>query len=177
MKYFDNADTFQRWAVSDNASDLIRANQENWIVQPWIAGRSASLALIAHREYHILGAFEQRIELDRSANMDGVGFVRYRGGVGPIENVSCADLQEFSESVLMALPERAKGWIGIDFLIPFGTEGPRDWVVIEINPRLTTSYLGYRQWYGPELANRLIEVRAMPSEVDFQNWNHITFDA
>jgi predicted ATP-grasp superfamily ATP-dependent carboligase len=27
-----------------------------------------------------------------------------------------------------------------------------DLVVMEVNPRLTTSYLAYRQWYGPELA-------------------------
>ncbi|HYV19301.1 MAG TPA: ATP-grasp domain-containing protein [Verrucomicrobiae bacterium] len=44
-----------------------------------------------------------------------------------------------------------RGFVGVDLVI--GAEGP---VVIEINPRLTSSYLGLRRRFGPALARLMI---------------------
>jgi predicted ATP-grasp superfamily ATP-dependent carboligase len=44
-----------------------------------------------------------------------------------------------------------RGFIGVDLVL--GDEGP---VVIEINPRLTSSYLGLRRRFGPALARLMI---------------------
>ncbi len=43
-----------------------------------------------------------------------------------------------------------RGWVGVDLVLP--DDGPP--VVVEINPRLTTSYLGYRRLTGTNLAER-----------------------
>jgi predicted ATP-grasp superfamily ATP-dependent carboligase len=80
--------------------------------------------------------------------------VAYLGGSGPILRDDYGVLEEFVERILSGIPG-AKGWIGVDFL--YRTRGAgsirmEDLLVVEVNPRLTTSYLAYRQWYGPELA-------------------------
>ena len=126
----------------------VRCTTDRWIVQPWQEGEHASLAVLcdSSQSFTLLGACSQRI--DRREQ------VTYLGGSGPILRNDCAILVEFVEHILSGIPG-AKGWIGVDFL--YRTRGAssirlEDLLVVEINPRLTTSYLAYRQWYGLELA-------------------------
>lgn len=129
-----------------------------WIVQPWIPGRAASMAVLCSHEPRSLGAFEQRIERigDGSASEWG-----YLGGDGPIPGVTLPDLNRFAKRILKAIPGLPRGWIGIDFMIqPNGR-----WCAIEVNPRLTTSYLGYRKWYGHALARSWACGDSLPIEL------------
>lgn len=174
MKYFANCEAFESWALT---TSLIAENGDNWIVQPWSAGQPASLALIAHENHKVLGSFEQRMEVRPIENANQGQCVQYRGGSGPLSQVSFAQLDEFANVVLNAVPPGAAGWIGIDFLIPLEAKAASDWIAIEVNPRLTTSYAGYRKWYGHELANMLLGIRPVPSAVGFQTWERIEFDA
>jgi len=116
-----------------------------WVVQPWVPGLAASLAALVGNEICVLGAFEQRFQ---TIAEDGLSEWGYSGGHGPIPGINLQDLQRFATDVLNALPGVPRGWVGIDFLI----EPNGRWSAIEVNPRLTTSYLGYRQWHGPRLA-------------------------
>lgn len=118
---------------------------KGWVVQPWIPGMAASLAVLADRDLCVLGALEQRLEPSVGSAEPAWG---YAGGSGPIAGVGMAALEDFALRVLSALPGKPWGWIGIDFVI----EPDGQWSAIEINPRLTTSYLGYRAWYGHRLA-------------------------
>jgi tyramine---L-glutamate ligase len=132
-----------------------------------MSGRSASLAIVAHPgKACILGGFEQRIAID-GTRPQASREVSYRGGAGPIAGIAMRDLERFASQVLSALPNGALGWIGIDFLIPTESQSWQDWIAIEVNPRLTTSYLGYQKWYGNGLAQRLIEESAC-TELDTQ---------
>ena len=46
------------------------------------------------------------------------------------------------------------GYVGFDFLIP--DENPAVPLIVELNPRLTTSYLGYRRLCRDNLMERLL---------------------
>ncbi len=154
MKVFDDHRKFAEWLKS-HESQLLAG--DDWIVQPWLSGRPASLALIAlDNVWTVLGAVEQRIELTSESIERGYSTVSYLGGAGPLAGVSIEQLERLALSVREALPSRAEGWIGIDFLIPDSMHMSQDLVIIEINPRLTTSYLGYRKWYGYTLADSLL---------------------
>jgi predicted ATP-grasp superfamily ATP-dependent carboligase len=75
----------------------------------------------------------------------------YVGGVGPLDLPSDR-LESFAMELLRAIPGVYKGWIGIDFV----RTSSDDWYPLEINARLTSSYLGYRQGYGPRLADGIL---------------------
>jgi predicted ATP-grasp superfamily ATP-dependent carboligase len=115
-----------------------------WIVQPWITGRPCSLAIVGPE---VIGPFEQIFDAD-SGN--------YIGGQGPLECHS-GRLKAFAKMLVQALPktsatEALSGWVGIDFLMdPKGR-----WFPLEVNARLTSSYLGYRRIYGHRLAEAIL---------------------
>ena len=77
--------------------------------------------------------------------------------------VNDAILLQLARNIQQAFPFEAAGWIGIDFLVPNDPTQLQDYVVVEINPRLTTSYLGYRKWYGPHLAGTLLKTPDNPA--------------
>jgi tyramine---L-glutamate ligase len=130
-----------------------------WIVQPWVEGRPASIGVVTRSvgpthlqasERQALGAMEQIF----SETADAAGSQRsYVGGRGPLEEAPMDRVTRFAEQVLQAVPGHAAGWIGIDFLI----EPDGHWTAIEINARLTSSYLGYRMLYGSGLAGSLVD--------------------
>lgn len=121
-------------------------NRQAWLVQPWLDGQPASVAVLAGREQRtVLGAMQQHFSTGDDQGMS------YSGGSGPLEDAPIQRLQSFADQVLGALPGQSLGWIGIDFVVtPSGR-----WQAIEVNARLTSSYLGYRAWYGPGLAQSL----------------------
>ena len=129
----------------------------------------------------VLGAVEQQIELASESNHCGYASVSYLGGAGPLQRVSFEQLEHLAMRVRDSLPLGAKGWIGIDFLIPDEMQSSQNLVVIEINPRLTTSYLGYRQWYGHALANSLVGIfncselnpRTIFQTSELSSWDYI----
>ena len=154
MKVFGDHRKLTEWLKSPESQSLAG---DDWIVQPWQSGKPASLALIAaDDDWTVLGAVEQRIELASESIHRGFSSVSYLGGSGPLEAIFIERLERLALSVREALPSGAQGWIGIDFLIPDSMHTSQDLVVIEINPRLTTSYLAYRKWYGYSLANNLL---------------------
>jgi predicted ATP-grasp superfamily ATP-dependent carboligase len=140
-----------------------------WIVQPWILGRSVSLALTGAwgvpqgrslpdgKSLELDGAIGPEVigpteQLFGTGSMtDSASGGSYVGGNGPVE-VDPRELKRFAQGLLRAVPGSRAGWIGIDFLIV--PEGP--WVALEINARLTSSYLGYRKHYGPMLADTIL---------------------
>lgn len=144
----------------------LRDAPHRWVVQPWIAGTHASLALLCGQEHRVLGAFEQRIEPIRQQDETEWG---YCGGTGPIPGVNQQALDRFASEVRRAIPGEPLGWIGIDFVI----EPDGQWCAIEVNPRLTTSYLGYRQWYGHSLAGCWSSGNAL--SVEWKDFPRVSF--
>jgi tyramine---L-glutamate ligase len=155
MKYFHGRTRLVEWLSGLEANSI---NDKEWIVQQWRPGTAASMALVAGGEWKLVGAMRQEIALEYSIESKASGYadVSYQGGSGPIQDVPEQVLEKLASQVRNAIPGAALGWLGIDFVIPNQDCEVRDLVVIEVNPRLTTSYLGYRQWHGHLLANCIV---------------------
>jgi predicted ATP-grasp superfamily ATP-dependent carboligase len=61
-----------------------------------------------------------------------------------------------------------RGYVGVDLVLGDAADGSRDWV-IEVNPRLTTSYVGLRALARTNLADALLRV-ATGQEVEPPAW-------
>lgn len=118
----------------------------NHIVQPLIEGAALSLsALFAQGQAVPLSVNRQYI-----ARMDG-GFVLQGCGVNAVE-AGTAAFAQLAQDIAAALPE-LWGYAGVDFILT--PEGPR---VLEINPRLTTSYAGLAHSLGINPAGLVLDL-------------------
>ena len=106
------------------------ADREGWIVQPLLEGEAISLCvLFANGGARLLSCNLQQIE------RIGGGFALKGVTVNAMPDQD-GSLQFLAESVARAMPE-LWGYAGIDLVLT--GDGP---VILEINPRLTTSYAG-----------------------------------
>ncbi|HSI42305.1 MAG TPA: ATP-grasp domain-containing protein [Xanthobacteraceae bacterium] len=106
------------------------------VVQPFIAGEPASLVLLCRADAPplVLSANRQLVE-----RRDGR--FAFRGvvvGALPVTD----ELRALAARVQTALPGLS-GWVGLDYIAT--QQGP---IVLEVNPRLTTSYAGLRRALG-----------------------------
>ncbi len=82
----------------------------------------------------------------------------YLGGSLPIEAPLAARAARLAVAAIRALPA-AMGYIGVDLVLGSDPAGSGD-VVIEVNPRLTTSYVGLRALSEDNLAAAMVAVAA-----------------
>lgn len=120
------------------------------VIQPYLEGPALSLSLItASGEAWLLTCNRQRVD-----QRDGQ--FRYRGTlVGGAEDRR-AVLQPIAAAVARALPD-LWGYVGIDLIDT--VTGP---IVLEINPRLTTSYVGLGAATGLNPAEVILHLRTTP---------------
>lgn len=84
------------------------------------------------------------------------GRFTYQGGSLPIEPALAARATALARRAVVAVPGLF-GYVGVDLVLGADASG-RDDVVIEINPRLTTSYLGLRKLASVNLTAALLNV-------------------
>jgi predicted ATP-grasp superfamily ATP-dependent carboligase len=84
------------------------------------------------------------------------GRFTYRGGAFIRETPLAARARALAAHVLDAMPP-AHGYVGIDMVLGDDPDGARD-AAIEVNPRLTTSYVGLRTALRHNLAEALVRV-------------------
>lgn len=117
------------------------------IVQPFVPGAALSVAAIASAgAIEVFPVGRQRIT--------GDGLLHYEGGSLPSSTGSEAAVAELARRAVAAVPG-LHGYVGIDVVLPEEGGGFGPPLVVEINPRLTTSYLGYRQLVAENLAERV----------------------
>lgn len=117
------------------------------IVQPYIAGESLSVAAIVDgrtQNVDVFPAGQQRLSDD--------GRFHYRGGTIPASLPQTVDPTRLVTDVCRSI-EGLSGYIGFDLIL--SARAPR-LLVVEANPRLTTSYLGYRTLAKENLAARIL---------------------
>jgi hypothetical protein len=106
------------------------------LVQEWVRGVDASVSLVAGKDgVLVLGLNRQHLR-----RRDGL---EYEGGETPMRHPLAAEAIDAARRAAEALSAAAgglRGYLGIDLVL--ADDGP---TVIEINPRLTTSYLGLRR--------------------------------
>jgi predicted ATP-grasp superfamily ATP-dependent carboligase len=135
------------------AGSVLKARAEGFsgalIVQPFVGGMAASVAaLLGSRHRMLLPPAEQFLSSD--------GRFRYRGGRVPMIEPLAERAHLLAERAFACVPGLL-GYAGVDLVL--GEEG--DWV-LEINPRLTTSYVGLRALTRDNLAG--VWLRLVQSE-------------
>jgi|GEM_PF-533898 len=124
-----------------------------WRLEEFIPGTAASVAFLCGPNGNVpLLPCLQRIE--RGAD----GALTYRGSSAPLPDDLAERAIRLGAAALAALPPTV-GYVGIDLVLANGSNGSLD-TVIEVNPRLTTSYLGLRALAAENLAAAWLRIAA-----------------
>ena len=123
--------------------DLAPIERPDTILQPYLAPRHGPLSLACIGRMPLV-LMRQTLSAD--------GRFHYLGGERALD-VDDAPYRELARAALDAVPGLA-GYFGLDLLWPQGADRP---VVVEINPRLTTSYVGLRALCEGNLMQTLLD--------------------
>jgi predicted ATP-grasp superfamily ATP-dependent carboligase len=140
---FDDFAQMQEWLQGGSISS--KAATSN-VIQPWQPGSAASISMLCHEgKAWLLSCNRQVVELheDRFVYCGSV-----INGMAQHWNVF-ADIAQRIASVMPAL----SGYVGVDVMV----DGS-DITVLEINPRLTTSYVGLTQATGLNVAKLVLDL-------------------
>ncbi len=150
LKPDDGAGADDAHQVPDSraAREALARYPGRWVAQPWLAGDALSLSLLARPAgVELLAVNRQRIEVS-------AGAVRLRAlEVNALPDRDGA-LARLGAQVVAAIPGLA-GYVGVDLLAT--AAGP---VVVEVNPRLTTSACVLREAVGVNLAALVLGLAA-----------------
>lgn len=137
------------------------------IAQDFVPGRAASVAFL-------VGARQTIPLLPTFQNLSKDGRFHYLGGELPIPAPLAKRAIELGRRAIECVPGLA-GYIGVDLILGDSPDG-RDDFAIEINPRLTTSYIGLRALADFNIA-AVIMVLYREEPVDELNWKpgHVSF--
>lgn len=144
--------------------DVARAElEDNLILQPWMPGRAISIAMVASTtQQTFLPAVAQSLSNETCG---------YAGGQGPLDDDAQRRACSLASRAISAMPPTVRGFVGLDLLLG---DRPSEDCVIEINPRLTTSYVGLRRMIHGNLAARLFDMETGPvsccTPVDSVRW-------
>ena len=133
---------------------------ERMIAQPFIEGEHLSVAAIVGKDraaVEILPVGQQHLSDD--------GEFRYLGGRIPAAPSVQRPIVELVRRTF-AVIDGLTGYVGFDILLP--KDAVTEPLVVEINPRLTTGYLGYRELADENFAERLLSPARSDSPI---RWN------
>jgi predicted ATP-grasp superfamily ATP-dependent carboligase len=119
------------------------------ILQEFVPGRAASVAFLCGPNGHVplLPAFQ---------TLSDDGRFKYFGGELPVPESLAARIVRLARQAIECVPGLL-GYVGIDVTIGEAVDGSRDFA-IEINARLTTSYVGLRAVAEDNLAEVMLTV-------------------
>lgn len=129
-----------------HALDTARRTEDRGplLMQAYVRGRAASVSLMSDGNRAVpLAVNAQRIAAS-------AGF-RYCGGWTPLEHRLSTAAADAALRTCTAIPG-LRGYVGVDLVLT--DEGP---VVIEVNPRVTTSYVGVRAAIDENLAGMALD--------------------
>jgi predicted ATP-grasp superfamily ATP-dependent carboligase len=109
------------------------------------------------------------------------GRLRYFGGELPLTAGLAERAASLAERALAAMPP-AVGYVGIDLVLGREPDGSTD-AVIEINPRMTTSYVGLRAAAHANLAEamcrvaqgEMVDVEFSDRPIEFDSAGNVSF--
>ncbi len=124
-------------SLARRAADYENAASEPWemLAQPHVAGLSASISLIIcdAKIIALMPSFQV---------MSDDGCLKYLGGTMPLPAPLAKRAESLGVRAVKCVPG-LHGYVGVDLILGLSESGSDD-VAIEINPRLTTSYVGLR---------------------------------
>jgi tyramine---L-glutamate ligase len=161
-----------------DAADLQRARDQalsegvagEFMLQPFVPGRPASAAfLLGPQGCLSLPAAWQSLSTD--------GRFRYQGGAVPLPVDLNGRATTLARRSIQSIPG-LRGYVGVDLILGPADNGSEDYA-IEINPRLTTSYVGLRRLARFNLAEAWLGVLGWTAALPKERWGHgsVTFRA
>lgn len=119
------------------------------LIQARVEGTPASVSLLVESDGpRPIALNRQQVEFGPEA--------RYRGGSTPLHHPLGGRAIELARTAI-GLVGGLRGPVGVDLVL--APDGP---VIVEVNPRLTTSYLGIRRHLGPGIAVRALRSCEFP---------------
>ncbi len=158
MKPLDGAGSQRTYMVSDARSAAQVRPKTSVRLESFHAGLPASVAFLCGPGGNLaLVPCAQTMEIAEGA-------MQYRGGSLPLSRKLSERAIRLAERAIDTLPT-ARGYLGVDLVLGDAACGKDD-VVLEINPRLTTSYVGLRAAYQDNLAGLMLDfVAGKPREL------------
>jgi predicted ATP-grasp superfamily ATP-dependent carboligase len=120
-------------------------SRDDMVVQPYVPGLAASAAFL-------LGPGRRLAMPAVAQHLSAEGRFRYQGGSLPLAPELHERASRLAAGAIDAV-DGLRGYVGVDVVL-----GPAGDAVIEINPRLTTSYVGLRALARFNLAEALLAV-------------------
>ena len=130
---------------------------DHWLLQPFMPGTACSVGFIGGgpngRTMILPPARQNIVTIDRK--------LTYHGGQIPCEPDVAACILPVAEQLAAAFGA-FNGYIGADLLVDrsLSQDDKSSVVVVEINPRLCTSYIGYRAFAAGNLATWMLQLNA-----------------
>lgn len=163
VKPRDGAGSWLTFPIRTNSADewlpIARAYEQaeashKALIQPYVSGHPISVSCLCHPE-----ADPEVFPIGQQSLSDDF---RYLGGTIP---VSLTPVEQLAIRSLVSMACRSvpglKGYVGFDLILP--TNGRSEPILVEINPRLTTSYVGYRQLCAGNLAEHWLTIAGLMS--------------
>ncbi len=155
----------QQW--QEVVNDLRTKSKSYRIVQPRLRGRAASCSILCGSAgYLALPPMWQQLDPSN---------FQYLGGSGPIEEPLAERAKKIALQAVKALGEGACGYVGVDLLLGDAVDGSED-AVIEVNPRITTSYVGLRHIVSGNLLAMMLELARGKNVSYSMNARQLKFD-
>lgn len=148
-------DGIQSCQVRDLATTIAAqpdSERADMLVQPWIDGQAYSVGIVGTT---LLPPASQNIVWTNNRP-------QYAGGSVPADlpDDSLNRLHNLLKRLLPVIPTK-RGYVGID-LLRTANRGTSEWLITEINPRLCTSYIGYRRATVSNLSELLLGGSSVP---------------
>jgi tyramine---L-glutamate ligase len=155
VQLFRSADDFP---VSVDGVPYLPTMFSLWRVEQFVAGTPASIAFICGLDgcYPLMPCTQRFSSQLQDENRGGV--FHYVGGALPLEPELTNRAIQLGTRAMQSLPQ-TRGYVGIDLVLGNASDGSEDYV-IEVNPRLTTSYLGLRKAAQTSLALAMLDAVA-----------------
>ncbi len=143
---FNNPDDLEDW-IEDNHKQMTH------VIQAFQPGDAASISCVMlHGKAQLLSCNTQHIEINNQ-------MLSYTGGVVNGMRDYWPQFEFIANKIAQALPSLA-GYVGIDVIVD-----DDEIIVVEINPRLTTTYAGMRESIGHNPAELIINTLTQPNFV------------
>ena len=162
--YFKDAVALQTRLDLDAGFALGR--QHTHIVQPYQTGTPASISMLCtHGKAWVLSCNQQAIEIkpgeikpsDIHKTTDNAAAIQYKGCHVNGLSLHRDAFTKLADSIAAAMPS-LHGYIGVDVII-----NNEDIYVVEINPRITTSYIGLRESLNCNPAKLILDLACSES--------------
>lgn len=145
---FSDAENLIHWLTQNK-------KQSSHIVQPFQSGTPASIScVIFEGRARLLSCNKQLIEVKNHT-------VSFKGVLVNGMREHWQAFEQIADSIAKIFPNLA-GYVGIDVIVQQNQILPNQIIVVEINPRLSTSYAGLRESIGVNPAELIINTLTLP---------------